>query len=82
MRRTLLRDRAYEAIRDAIVAGDIAPGAVVRDAELAELLGLVPRRVRTDGGHVGVTRRRVPGLSRVGQRRVPRRGNGAGCRRT
>lgn len=46
VRRTLLRDRAYEAIRDAIVAGDIAPGAVVRDAELAELLGLSRAPVR------------------------------------
>ncbi|MEU5347601.1 MULTISPECIES: GntR family transcriptional regulator [unclassified Streptomyces] len=44
--RTLLRDRAYEAIRDAIVAGDIAPGAVVRDAELAERLGLSRAPVR------------------------------------
>lgn len=46
MRRTLLRDRAYEAIRDAIVSGEIAPGAVVRDAELAELLGLSRAPVR------------------------------------
>ncbi|MFF4351934.1 GntR family transcriptional regulator [Streptomyces sp. NPDC001530] len=46
VRRTLLRDRAYEAIRDAIVAGDIAPGAVVRDAELAERLGLSRAPVR------------------------------------
>ncbi|MFD4528997.1 GntR family transcriptional regulator [Streptomyces sp. NPDC058470] len=46
VRRTLLRDRAYEAIRDAIVAGDLAPGAVVRDAELAELLGLSRAPVR------------------------------------
>ncbi|MFI7295831.1 GntR family transcriptional regulator [Streptomyces sp. NPDC050121] len=44
--RTLLRDRAYESIRDAIVAGDIAPGAVVRDAELAERLGLSRAPVR------------------------------------
>ncbi|MFJ4976674.1 GntR family transcriptional regulator [Streptomyces coeruleorubidus] len=44
--RTLLRDRAYEAIRDAIVAGDIEPGAVVRDAELAERLGLSRAPVR------------------------------------
>ncbi|MFJ1810825.1 MULTISPECIES: GntR family transcriptional regulator [unclassified Streptomyces] len=44
--RTLLRDRAYEAIRDAIVAGDIAPGAVVRDADLAERLGLSRAPVR------------------------------------
>ncbi|MGW7267210.1 GntR family transcriptional regulator [Streptomyces sp. NPDC054842] len=46
VRRTLLRDRAYEAIRDAIVAGDLAPGAVVRDAELAERLGLSRAPVR------------------------------------
>lgn len=46
MRRTLLRDRAYETIRDAIVAGDIAPGAVVRDADLAERLGLSRAPVR------------------------------------
>ncbi|MEU0243749.1 GntR family transcriptional regulator [Streptomyces sp. NPDC006235] len=44
--RTLLRDRAYEAIRDAIVAGEIKPGAVVRDAELAERLGLSRAPVR------------------------------------
>ncbi|MCF0081970.1 GntR family transcriptional regulator [Streptomyces lomondensis] len=44
--RTLLRDRAYAVIRDAIVAGDIEPGAVVRDAELAERLGLSRAPVR------------------------------------
>ncbi|MFJ4279991.1 GntR family transcriptional regulator [Streptomyces massasporeus] len=44
--RTLLRDRAYEAIRDAIVAGEIEPGAVVRDSELAERLGLSRAPVR------------------------------------
>lgn len=46
MPRTLLRDRAYEAIRDAIVAGEIEPGAVVRDADLAERLGLSRAPVR------------------------------------
>lgn len=46
MPRTLLRDRAYEAIRDAIVAGEIEPGAVVRDTELAERLGLSRAPVR------------------------------------
>lgn len=40
--RTLLRDRAYTAIRDTIVTGEIPPGAVVRDAELAERLRLSP----------------------------------------
>ncbi|MFF7471350.1 FCD domain-containing protein [Streptomyces sp. NPDC008092] len=44
--RTLLRDRAYTAIRDAIVAGKIEPGAVVRDAEFAERLGLSRAPVR------------------------------------
>ncbi|MFE6618663.1 GntR family transcriptional regulator [Streptomyces sp. NPDC057740] len=44
--RTLLRDRAYESIRDAIVAGEIEPGAVVRDADLAERLGLSRAPVR------------------------------------
>ncbi len=44
--RTLLRDRAYEAIRDAIVAGEIEPGAVVRDGEFAERLGLSRAPVR------------------------------------
>ncbi|MGQ4385691.1 GntR family transcriptional regulator [Streptomyces sp. SAS_270] len=46
VRRTLLRDRAYEAIRDAIVAGEIEPGAVVRDADLADRLGLSRAPVR------------------------------------
>jgi DNA-binding GntR family transcriptional regulator len=44
--RTLLRDRAYAVIRDAIVAGELEPGAVVRDAELAERLGLSRAPVR------------------------------------
>ncbi|MCQ9131217.1 GntR family transcriptional regulator [Streptomyces hilarionis] len=44
--RTLLRDRAYASIRDAIVAGVIAPGAVVRDVDLAERLGLSRAPVR------------------------------------
>ncbi|MEV5547831.1 GntR family transcriptional regulator [Streptomyces sp. NPDC052309] len=44
--RTLLRDRACEAIRHAIVAGEMEPGAVVRDADLAERLGLSRAPVR------------------------------------
>ncbi|MER6269977.1 GntR family transcriptional regulator [Streptomyces sp900105755] len=44
--RTLLRDRACAAIRDAIVAGEIEPGTVVRDAEFAERLGLSRAPVR------------------------------------
>ncbi|MFE0062227.1 GntR family transcriptional regulator [Streptomyces sp. NPDC059003] len=46
VRRSLLRDQAYVAIRDAIVGGDIEPGAVVRDVDLAELLGLSRAPVR------------------------------------
>lgn len=46
VRRTLLRDQAYESIRDAIVGGDLPPGSVVRDTELAELLGLSRAPVR------------------------------------
>ncbi|MFJ9813031.1 GntR family transcriptional regulator [Streptomyces sp. NPDC101158] len=44
--RTLLRDRAYETLRDAIVRGDLAPGSVVRDSEVAERLGLSRAPVR------------------------------------
>lgn len=46
VRRTLLRDTAYEAIRDAIVRGEIPPGTPVRDADLAERLGLSRAPVR------------------------------------
>jgi DNA-binding GntR family transcriptional regulator len=44
--RTLLRDTAYEAIRDAIVRGDIPPGAVVSNVTVAEQLGLSRAPVR------------------------------------
>ncbi|WP_051845402.1 GntR family transcriptional regulator [Streptomyces globisporus] len=44
--RTLLRDRAYEALREAIVRGDLAPGASLKDADLAERLGLSRAPVR------------------------------------
>ena len=46
MRRTLLRDTAYEAIRDAIVRADIPPGAVLSNAAVAEQLGLSRAPVR------------------------------------
>lgn len=46
MARTLLRERAYEAIRDVIVRGDLEPGAVVRDGQLAAQLGLSRAPVR------------------------------------
>jgi DNA-binding GntR family transcriptional regulator len=44
--RTLLRDAAYEAIRDAIVRADIPPGAVVSNAAVAGQLGLSRAPVR------------------------------------
>jgi DNA-binding GntR family transcriptional regulator len=44
--RTLLRERAYEAIRDALVRGAIAPGASLNNAELAAQLGLSRAPVR------------------------------------
>ncbi|WP_405852971.1 GntR family transcriptional regulator [Streptomyces sp. NBC_00090] len=44
--RTLLRDRAYEALREAIVRGDLAPGAALKDADLADALGLSRAPVR------------------------------------
>jgi DNA-binding GntR family transcriptional regulator len=46
VRRVLLRDTAYEAIRDAIVRGDIPPGAAVNNAAVAEQLGLSRAPVR------------------------------------
>lgn len=44
--RPLLRDTALRLIREAIVKGDLAPGSVVRDAQLAEQLGLSRAPVR------------------------------------
>jgi DNA-binding GntR family transcriptional regulator len=42
----LLRDAAHQVILDAIVRGDLAPGSVVRAADLAERLGLSRAPVR------------------------------------
>jgi DNA-binding GntR family transcriptional regulator len=44
--RDLLRDRAYTAIRDAIVDGTLAPGERLRDPELCAWLGLSRTPVR------------------------------------
>jgi DNA-binding GntR family transcriptional regulator len=44
--RVLLRDVALTRIREAIVVGDLAPGSVVKDAELATRLGLSVAPVR------------------------------------
>jgi len=45
--RVLLRDQAVASIRSAIVSGELAPGAVVKDTELAGRLGLSVAPVRT-----------------------------------
>src|SRR3954464_8780756 len=44
--RDLLRDRAYVALRDAIVDGTLEPGERLRDQELCEWLGLSRTPVR------------------------------------
>ncbi|WP_127500682.1 GntR family transcriptional regulator [Actinoplanes solisilvae] len=44
--RRLLRETAYESIRDAVVRGDLAPGEAVNSAELADQLGLSRAPVR------------------------------------
>jgi DNA-binding GntR family transcriptional regulator len=44
--RVLLRDQAASRIRDAIVAGDLPAGSVVKDADLAARLGLTVAPVR------------------------------------
>ncbi|MGY1732754.1 GntR family transcriptional regulator [Geodermatophilus sp. SYSU D01045] len=44
--RVLLRDQALARIRAAIVSGELSPGAVVKDAELAARLGLSVAPVR------------------------------------
>src|SRR3954469_2267925 len=46
LERDLLRDRAYVALRDAIVDGTLAPGERLRDAELCTWLGLSRTPVR------------------------------------
>jgi DNA-binding GntR family transcriptional regulator len=46
VRRVLLRDQALTVLREAIVTGELAPGAVVKDAELAERMGLSVAPVR------------------------------------
>src|SRR3954469_5099202 len=44
--RVLLRDQATDRLRGAIVAGDLAPGAVIKDTDLAARLGLSVAPVR------------------------------------
>ncbi|GAB3391133.1 GntR family transcriptional regulator [Amycolatopsis echigonensis] len=44
--RPLLRDEAYERIRHAIIDGSLPPGTPLRDADLAEQLGLSRAPVR------------------------------------
>ncbi len=44
--RVLLRDVALDRIREAIVSGDLAPGSVIKDADIAAQLGLSVAPVR------------------------------------
>ena len=44
--RTLLRDEALSRVRAAIVAGELSPGSVVKDADVAAQLGLTLAPVR------------------------------------
>jgi DNA-binding GntR family transcriptional regulator len=44
--RPLLRDRAYRILRDAIVTGELAPGSLISDVELADRVGLSRTPVR------------------------------------
>jgi DNA-binding GntR family transcriptional regulator len=44
--RRLLRDQAYEVLVAAIVDGDLSPGAVIRDSDLAAQVGLSRTPVR------------------------------------
>ena len=44
--RELLRDRALRVLREAIVTGELAPDAVIKDADLAARLGLSVAPVR------------------------------------
>jgi DNA-binding GntR family transcriptional regulator len=41
-----MSDAAYERLRDAIVRGELAPGEKIKDADLAEMLGLSRTPVR------------------------------------
>jgi DNA-binding GntR family transcriptional regulator len=46
VRRRLLRDEAYDVLLAAILSGDLQPGQVLRDAELATTVGLSRTPVR------------------------------------
>ncbi|WP_336631727.1 MULTISPECIES: GntR family transcriptional regulator [unclassified Microbacterium] len=65
--RTLLRDDVHARLRDAIVAGTLAPGEQLRDAELAERLGVSRTPVREallELGRAGLVQT-TPGRSTV-----------------
>lgn len=67
-RRPLLRETAYETLRDAVVRGDIAPGEPVRDGELAHRFDLSRAPVRdalTRLGHEGLVETRPQSYTRV-----------------
>lgn len=67
-RRPLLRETAYDTLRNAVVRGDVAPGEPVRDAELAQRLGLSRAPVRdalARLGHEGLVETRPQSYTRV-----------------
>ncbi|WP_229916431.1 hypothetical protein [Streptomyces fructofermentans] len=72
VRRTLLRDRAYEAIRDTIVSGGIEPGRPAADGDPHDVL------VRVSGNRAAATIARCTPLVRRLERR--RFGGGGNCR--
>src|SRR3954468_2680064 len=67
LERDLLRDRAYTALRNAIVDGTLAPGERLRDQELTEWLGLSRTPVRE-----GLSRLEQDGLVETAPQRFTR----------
>ncbi|MCV2491185.1 GntR family transcriptional regulator [Geodermatophilus sp. YIM 151500] len=72
--RTLLRDQALERLRAAIVTGELAPGSVIKDAELASRLRLSVAPVRaalTRLADEGLVEAKPQSHTRVTQLAVP-----------
>ncbi|WP_219106639.1 GntR family transcriptional regulator [Austwickia sp. TVS 96-490-7B] len=67
LRRGLLREDVYDQLRDAIVDGTLAPGQVLRDAEVASWLGVSRTPVREALLRLGTSGlvRATPGRSTV-----------------
>ena len=76
LERDLLRDRAYAAIRDAIVDGTLAPGERLQDQELCAWLGLSRTPVREALGRL-----EQDGLVETAPQRFTRSRRSTGARR-